>query len=382
MLISLLIIIMLAILHVGAVMAAFNSALTPSTTVRAHASSQSARCSTTVAFEGHWRERSAVGGQRCHIIAADDEKEPSLSDEQIGKIFKEFDTSGDGFIDLGELQAALAKAGKPVSVAEAEDMLKRVDANDDGQISLEEFKAVFQDEALREDPGALKGLFGVQGFFLDGLGRVGDALGIDIVGQWRTTASGSRYVDDVLGSGNLVVAGDVVQVHYTMTLINTGRIVETSRGGPPLGFQVGDAPGAVQGWNDAVAGMRIGGQRRVYAKPADGSDGPTVRYDIEIVGLMEGTDRDAREGIITRLGGRRAAFRLLFAATFIPYFLPEQYQPGIFKSEPFGNEQASSDEAFAPRAETKKQQAEDSYVSKQMNALFSSEELPNGLKKK
>ena len=51
--------------------------------------------------------------------------------------------AGDGFIDLGELRAALAKAGNPVSEDEAEQMLRRVDTNNDGQISLQEFREVF-----------------------------------------------------------------------------------------------------------------------------------------------------------------------------------------------------------------------------------------------
>lgn len=153
-------------------------------------------------------------------------------------------------------------------------LVTQVDANNDGQISLEEFKAVFT-LAPGAVPDGLKPLTGVAGFFLNGLGRVGDALGIDVRGQWRTTEYGSRYVDDVVGSGNILLPGDIARIHFTVTLLSTDQIVESSRGGPPLGFQVGEPTGE-QGWNDAVAGMRIGGQRRVYAKPNEG-DGPTAR---------------------------------------------------------------------------------------------------------
>ena len=72
----------------------------------------------------------------------------SLDDDQISAIFREFDTSKDGFIDLGELQAALGRAeGKPVSIEQAADILKLVDENDDGRISLEEFKQIFRLDA-------------------------------------------------------------------------------------------------------------------------------------------------------------------------------------------------------------------------------------------
>ena len=119
----------------------------------------------------------------------------------------------DGFIDLDELQAALAKAGRPVSLERAQEILTKVDTNNDGQIDVDEFQAVFTLEPGKV-PEGLRGLVGVSSFFLDGLGRVGNALGIEASGQWRTTESGSRYVDDVVGAGRLVVAGDVSAARF------------------------------------------------------------------------------------------------------------------------------------------------------------------------
>ena len=72
----------------------------------------------------------------------------------LDAIFKEYDTSGDGFIDESELQAALAKAGRPITAQRAEEILQLVDSNGDGQISLEEFKLVFSLDA----PDSLRGL--------------------------------------------------------------------------------------------------------------------------------------------------------------------------------------------------------------------------------
>jgi len=301
---------------------------------------------------------------RCRIAAFEDDA--NLTDAQIAAIFREFDTSGDGFIDLGELQAALSKARKePVSLDEAMEVLQRVDTNNDGQISLDEFKAVFS-LAPNAVPEALRGLFDVRGFFLN----VGDVLGIEVRGQWRTTPSGSKYVDDVLGSGQLLTPGDIVLLHYTVTLVDTGAVVETSRTGKPLGFQLGEASGEVQGWNDAVVGMRVGGQRRVYASPRDGSDGPAARYDVEIIGIEAGSDSSAPENIITSVGGRRSAARLLFALSFVPYFLPEEYQPEFFKDDRV--EQASQQEAERPVVDKA-----DAYVAQQLNDLFANEVLPS-----
>ena len=127
-----------------------------------------------------------------------------------------------------ELRAALAKAGKPVSEEEAEQILSRVDANNDGQISLEEFRAVFA-LAPAAVPDGLKPLFDVGNLLLDGLSSVTEVLGIEVAGQWRTTGRGQRYVDDVIGEGAVLMPGDVAQVHYTLTLLSTGQVVETSQ---------------------------------------------------------------------------------------------------------------------------------------------------------
>ena len=133
---------------------------------------------------------------------------PLLDDGAIERLFREFDTSGDGLISLAELRAGLSKAGAAVGPEAAEEILRRVDTNADGQISAEEFRAVFRLSA-ESVPEGLRPLTAAAGFFLE---RVSDALGVDVPGQWRTTAYGARYVDDVIGGGELVVRGDVAAV--------------------------------------------------------------------------------------------------------------------------------------------------------------------------
>jgi len=303
-------------------------------------------------------------------MAAFDEEEATLTDEQIEAIFQEFDISGDGFIDLDELVAALSRLGRPVSTASAEDILRRVDTNNDGQISLDEFKAVFR-LAPSAVPDALRGLVDVRTLFVDGLGRVGTALGIEVSGQWRTTDKGSRYVDDIIGEGKPVVPGDFVKLHYTTTLLSNNQVVETSRGGLPVGFEIGEigeANEARPGWNDAVSGMRIGGKRRVYASPSEG-EGPNARYDIEVVDVEDGP-RSAQEGVIASLGGRRAVARLLFALTFAPYFLPEDFRPAFFS--PYNGNAPPPPDVDAEG----KVDRSDRYVASQLDALFSQEVLP------
>ena len=58
-----------------------------------------------------------------------------------------------------------------------------------------------------------------------------------------------------------------------------------------------------------------------------------IRYDIEIVRLEDDSDRSPQDRVVSSLGGRRAAFRLLFAASFVPYLLPEKLKPGLYKDD-------------------------------------------------
>jgi hypothetical protein len=193
------------------------------------------------------------------IVAFEEGSGRPRSDKELSAIFYEFDTSGDGFIDVEELRAALAKAGKPVSMQEAKTILDQVDTKGDGKISLEEFKAVFK-MSPGSVPDVLKSffdLFSIQGLISD--------LGVG--GQWRRTEAGAKYLDDVVGDGKLVVPGDFVQMHYSITALSTGQVLETTRSGGigrPLGYLVGAPDGKRTSWEDSVAGMRIGGRRRVY----------------------------------------------------------------------------------------------------------------------
>ena len=66
-----------------------------------------------------------------------------LSDQQLRNIFNEFDSDRSGFISPDELAGALTKAGKKADGDEVDFMFKKMDSNGDGQLSFDEFKAVF-----------------------------------------------------------------------------------------------------------------------------------------------------------------------------------------------------------------------------------------------
>ncbi len=103
------------------------------------------------------------------------------------------------------------------------------------------------------------------------------------------------------GEGAMALSGKTVEVHYTGWLFDPkapetkGRKFDSSRDrGEPFSFQLG-AGQVIAGWDRGVAGMRIGGQRRLTIPPemgygARGAGGvippnATLVFDVELLGL-------------------------------------------------------------------------------------------------
>ncbi|MBA0805999.1 hypothetical protein Gohar_005476 [Gossypium harknessii] len=66
------------------------------------------------------------------------EKSP-YSEEQLRRLFKMFDTDGNGFIKAAELAHSMAKLGNALTVEELSEMIKEADTDGDGRMSLEKF---------------------------------------------------------------------------------------------------------------------------------------------------------------------------------------------------------------------------------------------------
>jgi FKBP-type peptidyl-prolyl cis-trans isomerase len=84
-------------------------------------------------------------------------------------------------------------------------------------------------------------------------------------GEMTTTASGLKYQDLVVGTGAEAVAGKSVSVHYTGWL-EDGTQFDTSVGGQPFTFTLG-AGQVIPGWDEGVAGMKVGGKRKLVIPP-------------------------------------------------------------------------------------------------------------------
>lgn len=85
---------------------------------------------------------------------------------------------------------------------------------------------------------------------------------------WRTSESGLRVADLVLGDGNEAQNGAPLLVEYTGWLAETGELIDsTRRRARPMLFTLGEGDAPMPGWDEAVSGMRVGGKRQAVFPP-------------------------------------------------------------------------------------------------------------------
>ena len=99
-----------------------------------------------------------------------------------------------------------------------------------------------------------------------------DAAGGDseVAGDCQTdteqeVTEGLTYVELECGDGEEAGPGDTVTVHYTGTL-EDGTEFDSSVGGEPFSFTIGQGM-VIQGWEQGVPGMRVGGKRELTIAP-------------------------------------------------------------------------------------------------------------------
>ena len=112
-----------------------------------------------------------------------------------------------------------------------------------------------------------------------------------------TTESGLMYLDLTTGDGEEAVAGRRISAHYTGWLAANGKQFDASYDrGKPFSFVLGTGS-VIQGWHEGIAGMKVGGKRKLII-PSDLAYGSRSKrnipansvlvFDIELVDVKDG----------------------------------------------------------------------------------------------
>src|SRR5439155_10011883 len=83
------------------------------------------------------------------------------------------------------------------------------------------------------------------------------------------TDSGLQYVEKKVGDGKEAKKGDTVVVHYTGWLKDGKKFDSSLDRKEPFSFELG-AGKVIKGWDEGVAGMKVGGKRKLIIPPALG----------------------------------------------------------------------------------------------------------------
>ncbi|HWC15277.1 MAG TPA: FKBP-type peptidyl-prolyl cis-trans isomerase [Actinomycetota bacterium] len=140
-------------------------------------------------------------------------------------------------------------------------------------------------------------IFATLSFAACGDDDAGEATGADAdavdgcqTGTDQEVTEGLTYVELECGDGEEAATGDTVTVHYTGKL-QDGTEFDSSVGGEPFTFILGNGL-VIQGWEQGVPGMRVGGTRELTIAPelgyGEAGYGPvppdaTLVFEIELL---------------------------------------------------------------------------------------------------
>jgi FKBP-type peptidyl-prolyl cis-trans isomerase FkpA len=104
----------------------------------------------------------------------------------------------------------------------------------------------------------------------------GNTLGLQTSATPVSTISATTKMEDKLtttditvGSGDTAVAGKKVTVNYLGTLVNGTKFDSSYDRNQPFSFVLGTGE-VIQGWDQGVAGMKVGGKRKLTIPPSLG----------------------------------------------------------------------------------------------------------------
>jgi FKBP-type peptidyl-prolyl cis-trans isomerase len=109
------------------------------------------------------------------------------------------------------------------------------------------------------------------------------------------TPSGLQYQDVVTGTGPEAKPGQMAVVHYTGWLTDGTKFDSSRDRGEPFSFPIGEGQ-VIAGWDQGVAGMKVGGRRKLLIPPDLGygqmgsppviPPAATLVFDVELLKLQ------------------------------------------------------------------------------------------------
>lgn len=83
----------------------------------------------------------------------------------------------------------------------------------------------------------------------------------------KKTLQGGVHIEDInVGNGPVAKPGKLVEVYYVGRLKSNNKQFDASKSGPGFKFRLGKRE-VIQGWDIGVAGMKVGGKRRITCPP-------------------------------------------------------------------------------------------------------------------
>ena len=120
--------------------------------------------------------------------------------------------------------------------------------------------------------------------------------GCSKVGKEITTASGLKYVDEVIGNGPEPVKGQVVVVHFDGMFEDGKKFQSSHDSGKPISYKVGTGD-VIAGLDEGTMTMKAGGKRKLIIPPALGygttgipnmiPPNSTLIFEIELVEIKQ-----------------------------------------------------------------------------------------------
>jgi FKBP-type peptidyl-prolyl cis-trans isomerase FkpA len=107
-----------------------------------------------------------------------------------------------------------------------------------------------------------------------------------------TMSDGLQYTDEVVGTGAEATTGKTAVVNYTGWLMDGTKFDSSLDRNQPFSFPLG-AGQVIKGWDEGVAGMRVGGKRVLIVPPqlgygARGAGGvippnATLKFEVQLL---------------------------------------------------------------------------------------------------